>query len=337
MKREHINYLVVGVFVLAMAVALLVLLYQITGRAGPTDTYFVNYSNVSGIKQGTPVFYEGFQIGQVEDIIPGRSGGKTNYRVEVSVRKDWHIPTDSVARIVASGLISAVSINIREGKSETLLSPGDAIRGQEGVSLFDAVAEIADDFHQLSQKGIEPVLENLNGRINGLAEELSALIDDSVRPFFDKLNALADHPELIEDTRSLLVKLNNSADRLKELLSEENREQVAEVLKNIEGASRELSGLMAQINGTRALMDKLLLDMDALVTENQDDIRQSVADLQKSLQVVSEHIDAVAYHLEGSARNVHEFTREIREDPALLLRGAAPPAEGGAPEEGGRE
>ena len=32
--------------------------------------YFVTYNNVSGIKYGTPVAFEGYQVGQVEIIEP---------------------------------------------------------------------------------------------------------------------------------------------------------------------------------------------------------------------------------------------------------------------------
>ena len=65
MKRENINYTVVGSFVLIIAVCFFVFLYQVTGSSGPTDKYYVTYKNVSGIKFGTPVSFGGYQIGQV--------------------------------------------------------------------------------------------------------------------------------------------------------------------------------------------------------------------------------------------------------------------------------
>ena len=70
MKRDNINYLMVGSFVLAMGVALVVLLFAITGRSGPIDTYYVVYDNVAGLNFGTGVFFEGYRIGQVEAVTP---------------------------------------------------------------------------------------------------------------------------------------------------------------------------------------------------------------------------------------------------------------------------
>ena len=65
-----------------------------------------SYRNVTGLTYGAPVFYEGFRIGQVESIEPERREGKTHYKVELSVRRDWPIPVDSVAALASSGLLA---------------------------------------------------------------------------------------------------------------------------------------------------------------------------------------------------------------------------------------
>ena len=90
MKRENINYIVVGSFVVVMLVAFFVVMYQVTGRSGPTEQYFVMYSNVTGVKYGTPVLYEGFQVGQVEQIQPVRESGKTRYQLTLAVVGNHH-------------------------------------------------------------------------------------------------------------------------------------------------------------------------------------------------------------------------------------------------------
>ena len=40
------------------------------GRTGATDDYLTVYPNVTGLKHGSPVFYEGYPIGQVSAIEP---------------------------------------------------------------------------------------------------------------------------------------------------------------------------------------------------------------------------------------------------------------------------
>ena len=141
MKRENINYTVVGSFVLIIVVCFFAFLYQITGSSGPIDKYYVTYNNVTGIKFGTPVSFEGYQVGQVEEIIPVRLEGKTSYRLALSIKQDWPVPEDSIAKIVASGLLAAVTIDIEEGISDVLLKPESEIESKEAANIFAAVNE----------------------------------------------------------------------------------------------------------------------------------------------------------------------------------------------------
>ena len=41
MKRDNVNYLMVGSFATAMTIVLAVLLFAVSGRSGPTDSYYV--------------------------------------------------------------------------------------------------------------------------------------------------------------------------------------------------------------------------------------------------------------------------------------------------------
>ena len=127
MQDSRINYVVVGAFVTGMIVALVVALSILSGRSGATDTYYTLYDNVTGIKYGTAVLYEGYQIGQVDTIEPTANSGVgaapgTNasakgvlFKVVLKVKRGWRIPEDSVARAAASGILSAMTVDIRGG------------------------------------------------------------------------------------------------------------------------------------------------------------------------------------------------------------------------------
>jgi len=45
MKRDNVNYLLVGSFVLLMGAILLYALYRITGHSAKGDTYFTHFPN----------------------------------------------------------------------------------------------------------------------------------------------------------------------------------------------------------------------------------------------------------------------------------------------------
>lgn len=338
MKRDNVNYLVVGVFVIATGVALMVFLYQITGKRGPTEAYHVHYRNVSGLKYGTGVSYEGYRVGQVERIEPLPGDDGMRYRVSLSVVEGWRIPEDSLARIVTSGLISAVSIDIAEGEARTFLAPGSEIAGREQGNIFAALNDVAADFKTLSNEGIRPVLTNFNARLDELSAELTDLSRSSLRPLMSSLQSKVEATEEIRtQLRSFLERMDDNAQRLQRILSEENQAHIGGFLRNVEGVSVDLQGLVGRIEETRQQLNGVLDGLDTLVAHNREgvtvtveDLQAAVADMRRSMRVVSENIDGIMHNLDASSRNVNELTREVRQNPGLLLR-SAPQREPGEP------
>ena len=312
MKRDTINYFVVGVFVLTLFTLFLMVLYRITGSTGATDEYYVTYDNVAGIKFGTPVLYEGYQIGQVEDIKPEFTAGDTRYRLTVSVKKGWKIQEDSVARVEASGLLSTVSIDIKKGKSESVLAPGSDITGAPSSDLFTTVNDVAEDIRDLSRNSVRPLLDKLNKQVDLISLDIRDITSGNIKPLFK------------DQLFPLMNKLNDSADRLSRVLSDTNLENVDTIMANLQKASLEADTLLKDLQKSRQAVDEMLSQATDLIGENREAVNASVTDLKKTLYVASQHIDAIAHHLEGASRNMHEFTREIRENPGLLLRGSIP-------------
>ena len=95
MRSSKINYLVVGLFVCGMIAALVVTIAALTGRTGAVDNYYAIYRNVTGIKFGTQVIFEGYQIGQVEKVTPRPQEGGRGFRVAVPVVSGWTTPANS--------------------------------------------------------------------------------------------------------------------------------------------------------------------------------------------------------------------------------------------------
>lgn len=149
MKRDEINYLAVGGFVLAMLVGLLVLLAWVTGRTGPMDTYYAEFERVAGLEAGSEVSYEGYRIGRVEAIEPVRDAAGTRYRVRLAVRRGWPIPADSIAHIRAAGLLAAVSVDIEEGRGREVLAPGGRLAGRVDEDMFASLAGAAEEAKRL--------------------------------------------------------------------------------------------------------------------------------------------------------------------------------------------
>ncbi len=323
-KRDNIHYLAVGSFVIISLAALLVAIALLSGRTGATDAYYLYYQNVAGVKFGTPVYYEGFQVGQVEEVEPRREAGSLRYRLRLHIRRDWPIPEDSVAKMTASGLLSAISIEIHGGQSGRILSPGGEIASAPRVNLLATLNDTAEDFRALSRDTIRPLVNNLQVQLTGLLEELRGLSKDSVRPLMDKLRSDLERADLVTEASSVLTRLNGAASSLQQWLGEENRSSAETTLANLEQASGKLHTVLLDLHQVREHADRVLDDVEGMVGENRGDLRAAVGELRQVLTALSQRVDTVGYHLEGSSRNIHEFTRQIRENPALLISAPAP-------------
>lgn len=308
MKKDNVNYLLVGSFVLVMFAALLVLLYRITGRQADTETYYVTYGNISGVQVGTAVTDGGYQIGQVQAVLPVRSGGRIRYKLALAVRSGWRLPADSVARIVSPGLLSAHIIDVREGNSAHSLQPGGEIASQEPVNIMTVLGSMAYELKDLSDNSIKPLLHNLDRQVGRIGSDLGKRI-----------------PQLTAHADALLVRLNRSADNLNALIGKKNRTHLNHVLANAETVSANLAQLSRQFDSVRRELDRLLASSNRMVAANQADIRGSIVALRTSLDTVSRNITGIVQNLDATSRNMSEFSRQLRNNPGLLLRSTPPP------------
>lgn len=299
MKRDSVNYVLVGAVVAAAFVVLLVALAMITGRSGVSTDYYTHYRNVTGLRYGAPVFYQGYRIGQVGAITPerGGAGGEqgTRYKVELSVRRDWPIPRDSLAHLTSTGLLADVAIGISEGSSKDVAAPGSELRGIENADIFSAVNELAAQLTELTRDQIAPLIKNLSQHV------------DSIATVIDK-----NTPELVEQSKSLLRRLNNASESINDVLKPENRAAITATLGNVRTLSHDLLATQDQLKDS-------LEQLDSMLRENRPGVRDAVSDLRATLSALSSRIDSITQHLAIASRNFDEFSHEIRKHPNALL------------------
>ena len=295
MRDERRNYVIVGVFVAVVLAGLILGLALLSGRTGATDDYHVVYDNVMGLGEGTRVLYEGYPIGRIDSIAPVEADGRRRFRVEVDVRRGWQIPEDSTAQVTASGLLSAVVIEIRGGTSGRALEPGARIRDLEAPSVFAVVSSVAAEFQELTRESLRPLIASLAERA----------------------------PEIVDELDAFATKLGATMGRIDRLLSDRNTQRVERTLANMETSSRSFVRVTRQLGETQGRVDELLLALNALLEGNEEDVDQAIADLRHSLETVAEHIDAISHNLEITSRNMSEFSRQLRSNPGVLIRGRA--------------
>lgn len=296
MKRDNVNYLLVGTFVLAMGVVLLYALYRITGHTAKGDLYTTHFSNVAGIKSGTIVTFEGFEVGNVTLVELVNRDNRTAYRVTLNIRTPIKLPKDSRAMIATPGLLAAPLVEIKEGRSSELLASGGEIPGAANANLMESVATLANDLGQLTETGLKPLLAQVNKRVETVGDSLEQNL-----------------PAALSDMRSTMARLNTTAGRVEALFSAENQKNLGGLLKNANEASAGVLKLSHELQTVR-------VEVEGLVKDSREIVNGSGKDLQLSLR----RADAVLYQLESAGRNLNEFSRTIRENPSALVQSKPP-------------
>jgi len=207
MKKDNINYLMVGLFVLAAVLLLFFMLFKITGLQSDADDYFVIFKNVTGIKNGSAVTYGGYQIGRIEDIEPVFDDGKTNYRIQLKIKSEWRIPEDSVAEVVMPGVISDKQIEITEGGADRALQPGGIISSKESVDLMGLASTLSNEVGGLVA-GVSNDISSLLSKLNKSADQISKILSDKNRMRIESMFKNTD------EATAHLAKLSKGFDRV---------------------------------------------------------------------------------------------------------------------------
>jgi phospholipid/cholesterol/gamma-HCH transport system substrate-binding protein len=309
--------LLAGVFVLAMLTALITGIALLTGRSGSADRYFTVYSNVTDVRFGTPVLYEGYPVGQVENITPQFSGTSVEFVVELSVAQGWKIPADSVAAVVSPRVLSPVSIDIKAGQSDHALKPGETIASAPALNLFSAMGVLASRLSAVDLTRLGPLLATLDESLRSVREIILSDGRQASAQLADLLSsANRALPPIMTDLERFSSTIKDIAGEVRQLVNPRSRERVESILAKLDRTSEDVKVAARE---SRRLTEQL-----ARLAENSEaDVQQSADDARYILGLLARDIDTIMHNAEATTRNFQEFSRQIRANPGLLIRGAS--------------
>ncbi len=311
MKQNNINYFAVGLLVIASLTLLIATLVNLSGLSKKVDIYYVEYQNITSLNKGSIVSYGGYSIGYVENITPQRSTGQTFFRVQIAIQKNWAIPADSEAHITALGLLADNQIDIVEGQERITLTPGDTIKTGHSAGIMMAMENVSKEFSDLTQNSLKPLVVNVQSNLDSVANQIGQAI-----------------PLITNNIAAVLDNLNDTADKLSDILGEKNQNYISSTLANASQTSKNLNNISQDFEKTNQALQQLLQGSESILVENKKDLRGAVINLQKTMETIENSMDSITYNLESSSRNFNEFSRQIRENPSVLLSGSPPPDKG---------
>jgi len=315
MRSSKINYLIVGLFVIAMIVGLVGSIAVLTGRTGAVDGYYTVYDNVTGVKFGTQVVYEGYPIGQVESVTPQDRNNRMKFRVDFTVTEGWRIPEDSQVEIAAPNLLSAVALQIHAGVSTTALSPSDRVNSRAATNVFGAVSSLTEQLANLIEADAKPLIRHVTATVQDIQALITSDGNVMIRDITDLVRDITERiPIIADDIQAFAGNMETVSGEIMKVVSPKNLQTIEAILAQMDRSTKEFDNVLAS-------MDKVLEDLDRLVVDPKADIETTLAETRYIVESVSRHIDSINQNMESAARNMNEFSRQIRGNPGLLLGG----------------
>jgi phospholipid/cholesterol/gamma-HCH transport system substrate-binding protein len=167
----------VGLFVLAGAVLLAVVIFYVTGGGGWGPKYRLRafLPEVDGLTIGAPVRVDGVDVGNVERILiavpkPGAPVSKDrNIEVDLRLQKSFesYIRSDSSAGLITEGLLGNRYVDIDRGYVGRVLQNEEEIPAREEKALKEIVersADLMDDLSAITKQASAVLTDVRNGR-----------------------------------------------------------------------------------------------------------------------------------------------------------------------------
>ncbi|HZX32314.1 MAG TPA: MlaD family protein [Rhodocyclaceae bacterium] len=264
-----------GLFVILLGLAVVAAVYWFGGQREETREYIVvTQDNVTGLNPQAQVRYRGIRVGKVSDIRLDHKDIR-NILITIEVDKDVPVTRGTTAKIGYQGVTGLGHILLEEtGGDMTPLTPGPhgeppriAMESSLLQELADSGKDVLNDARELmasakdllnegNRKKFSAILANLektSGQVQPTVENLNATLvqvrkllnDDTVRKISQ---AAGETGPLLAETRTLVARLQTTADKLDVAIGEPSAGGAASLMPRLNEMATDISITARQLN-----------------------------------------------------------------------------------------
>ncbi|NNF60558.1 MAG: MCE family protein [Gammaproteobacteria bacterium] len=306
------SYVLVGLFVLILGVALIGgILWLSTGGPPKDYEFYLVYmpESVSGLSLDAAVKYKGVNVGRVRDIRLNPENPE-EVRLLLVVLQGTPVNADTTATLEVQGLTGVAHVNLSGGGplSQPLVKPAEepypVIQSRPSllVRLDDTVSELLANLIETSAR-------------------LNLLMDENNR---------AAIRGTLANVRDMTENFSTQSQRLDEMFSKLNA-----TLSNARQATEQLPALISQLERGAAAFET----MAQTLSETGETLQTAGKDLQHTIEVSGEDLRAftgntlpeagtLVAELRLTARNLRRMSEQLQGDPSTLLFGPPKPPPG---------
>lgn len=270
--------LAVGIFVVALAITLTMLLFFLLQEKGTFDkryTYYFNTPSADSFSVGMPLKFSGFEIGVIDDISL-RDDGSVHMAFSVTQENQRWI-NESTVLTIKKPLIGSAHIEVSSGLEHTILAPKSTLK-----------ILISDDINGMISK-LEPVVEKMTHIIDNIDKITSYLAKDDSDLMQTVVN-INKFTKKLADDRSLLTSITGDKASTQALIHS---------LKQSDALVADMRKIMQSVNKLTHSLDEKIITPSAL----------GIEELNAILKDVKEKLDAV----DATVKSVGSFDGELIE------------------------
>lgn len=245
----------VGVVVFTALAALTWLTFQIGEFRFREKGYLIEavFRTVSGLEPKAKVRMAGVMVGSVDRIYLKEGRAHAQLRLDDGVV----LREDSVVAVASIGILSERYVEITAGtQSARAIAPGSVLAGRELMDMDQLVGQLAE-----TSKVLASLTASVSETFGGRESTVSQLMQNSSR-MIDRVNLLLD-----ENRRQISELLSQTAG-----MARETRSLIADNRDELHGTIANLNGTIANLREFSATLNRRADDLAAQATKTTDDL-----------------------------------------------------------------
>ena len=258
----------------------------------PSRKFYAKYENIGGLKVGSSVFVNGYQVGMVSNI-DLLANENQQLLVTISIEKDFDIPKNSILKIVNQDLMGTKSINLILGDAASFAVDEDTlISGMEGSLQEEVSAQILP---------LKIKTEELIGSIDSVMTIITAILNKDARENLS--NSLQSLDQTFLLMNQTMIKVNQIVDQ--------NDERISSIVKNLEANNDEITNILKNFSNisddiAQSNIKNLLTSLSAA--------SKKINDSEGSLGMLINDKD-LYLNLEKSSKELEALIKDIKANP----------------------
>jgi phospholipid/cholesterol/gamma-HCH transport system substrate-binding protein len=296
-----------GLLILVAAVVLSIGIFTVgnlRSRWEHKKNLLLNFQYADGIETGSPVWYAGYKVGEVEDIRIAH--GATDF-IAITARIDprARVRTDSRAFIRNLGMMGAKYVEITQGSPDAPeLSPDEVLKGESPASI----SEVIESAQQIALQ-----LQGTTKEIQEWVHELRT--DLPIQATLNNANAfMTDMRERSKDLEALLRSVTKLAESLQvtskdvQRTAQQGGTQLLALLSELRDTNRQMQGSLGRLDG----------QLHGVLGQAHHDLTEAgglIQDVRTVVDANDPNLFQFIHHLKETSRHLEILSEDLKTNP----------------------